>query len=186
MSEGELKLPVKPPNARTFSNMEMLRQLSHDLTILGSEELVSAIHGYRIYRHAGLEKPSWGYCLEYARVEETDENLILFRKDIEGDEEKSLSWVPISSFYTVEQIKLYKVSYSGPSENVLQLLLELFRDVFEFAMKTNWSYEKRMEFYYSIPFEGLSTRRAMKAFRQAYFSCPTFDGFEWTFPELEE
>ena len=78
------------------------------------------------------------------------------------------------------------MSYRGPSEEVLQEILELFRDVFEFAMKTEWTYEKRIEFYHSFPFDELLTRKAVMAFRHSLFSCPAIDGFEWTFPEVEE
>ena len=61
-----------------------------------------------------------------------------------------------------------------------------FRDVFEFALKTNWSYDKRIEFYHSFPFEELPTLRSVTAFRRTLVSCPAFDGFNWTFPEVEE
>ena len=74
----------------------------------------------------------------------------------------------------------------GPSEEVLKEILELFRVVFEFVMKTEWSYEKLIEFYHSFPFEELPSRKAIMAFRRPLVSCPTFDGFEWTFPEVEE
>ena len=185
MFQEDLKLPPKPCNARTETNAEILRQLSRDLTNINNFEL-SAIDGYRMYRHAGVDQPSWGYCLESARVEDSKEDLILFRKDEKIHEERFLDWVPLSSCYTVEGAKSYDVSYTGPSEEVLQAILELFRDVFEFALKTNWSYEKRIEFYHSFPFEELPTRKSIKAFRQTLFSCPAFDGFDWTFPEVEE
>jgi len=185
MFQEDLKLPPKPCNARTETNAEILRQLSRDLTSIGNLEL-SATDGYRMFRHTGDDQPSWGYCLEFAQVEDSKENLILFRKDEEEQEERSLDWVPLSNCYTVEQAKRYDVSYIGPSEEVLQVILELFRDVFEFAMKTNWTYEKRIEFYYSFPFEELPTSKSVKAFRRTLFSCPAFDDFDWTFPEVEE
>ena len=56
MSETELNLPVKPPGARTESNEEILRQLSYDLSVFGSEEL-TAKQGYRVYMHTGIANP---------------------------------------------------------------------------------------------------------------------------------
>jgi len=185
MFQDDLKLPAKPCNAITETNNETLRRLSHDLTGINNVEL-SAIDGYRMFRHAGGDCPSWGYCLEAARVEGSEEVLILFRKDEEIHEERFLDWLPLSSFYTVKQALFYDVAYAGLSEEAVQEILELFRDVFEFAMKTEWSYEKRIEFYHSFPFEELPTRESVIAFRRTLFSCPAFDGFEWTFPEIEE
>jgi len=185
MFQENLKLPPKPYNARTETNAEILRQLSRDLTSIDDLDL-SAIEGYRVYRHAGTEQPSWGYCLESARVEDANEDLILFRKDEEIHEERFLDWVPLSSCYTLEQAKNYDVSYAGPSEEILRSILELFRDVFEFAYRTHWSYDRRIEFYYSFPFEELPTLRSITAFRRTLFNCPTFDGFSWTFPDIDE
>ena len=184
MSDSELKLPAKPPGARTESNEEILRQLSNDLSVFGSEEL-TAKQGYRVYRHTGTANPSWGYCLELAKIEASDENLILFRKDKEVHEDLFLDWIPVSNIYTFKNSKLHYVPYIGPTEDVLHEILELFRDVFEFAMKNNWSYEERIEFYHSFPFEDLSTKRSVKAYRRTLFSSPAFDGFEWTFPDPE-
>eukprot|EP00590_Aulacoseira_subarctica_P007040 CAMPEP_0172424048 /NCGR_PEP_ID=MMETSP1064-20121228/20708_1 /TAXON_ID=202472 /ORGANISM="Aulacoseira subarctica , Strain CCAP 1002/5" /LENGTH=188 /DNA_ID=CAMNT_0013165777 /DNA_START=135 /DNA_END=701 /DNA_ORIENTATION=- len=185
MFQEELKLPPKPCNTRTETNAEILRQLSRDLSNIYDLEL-SAIDGYRMFRHAGSDQPSWGYCLESARIENSEESLILFRRDEELHEDRFLDWVPLSSCYTLEQAKSCDVSYTGPSEEVLRAILELFRDVFEFALKTNWSYDKRIEFYHSFPFEELPSIRSVKAFRRTLFSCPAFDGFDWTFPEVEE
>jgi len=120
----------------TETNAEILRQLSRDLTSIVDLQL-SAMNGCRMFRHASGEYPSWGYCLELAQVEGSTENLILFRRDEEINEEKLLDWVPLSSFYTVKQATIHNVSYTGPSEEVLQVILEVFRDVFEFPLKTN-------------------------------------------------
>ena len=108
--------------------------------------------------------------------------LTLSHRDEEIHEERFLDLVPLPSFYTVEQAKPFDLSYTGLSEEVLQEILGIFCDVFEFAMKTNWwSYEKRIEFYHSFPFEELPTRKSIKAFHQTLFRCPAFDGFEWPF-----
>lgn len=90
MLQEELKLPLKPCNARTETNAEILCQLSRDLTSLYDLEL-TAIDGYRMFRHAGAKQPSWGYCLELARIEESEDNLILFRQDEGLHEDRCLS-----------------------------------------------------------------------------------------------
>ena len=185
MIQGEERLPPKPYNARTETNAEVLRQLSRDLTSIDDLEL-TATDGYRMFRHAGGAQPSWGYCLECARVGASENNLILFRKDKDVHEESSLEWIPLSDCYTTEQSRNHDVSYNGPSEEVLHAILELFRDVFEFAFSTNWSYEERMKFYISIPFEELPTLRAVRSFRRTFFSNPVFEGFTWTFPEIRD
>jgi len=186
MIQGEEIFPPKPYNARTETNAEVLRQLTRDLSSIDDLEL-TALDGYRVFRHSGDIQPSWGYCLESARVEGSDANFILFRQDKSRlHVGKVLDWVPLSNCYTAREAFNYNVAYAGPSEEVLRLILELFRDVFEFALKANWSYERRIEFYYSVPFEELSTIRSMKAFRRTLFSKPPFDGFEWTFPGIEE
>ena len=60
----------------------------------------------------------------------SEENLILFRQDVEINEERFLDWIPMLSFYTAELAKIHDVSYTGPSEEVLHKILEHFRDVF--------------------------------------------------------
>ena len=177
MFPSDLHLPSEPPNAVIESNEEILRRLGHDLT--GIDEL-SAIDVYRLFLHADSDHPTWGYCLEAARNEITNEIQILFHSDEEEDDERFLDWIPLSSFYTRKQALACYVSYVGSTEEVMWLILELFRDVFECALKTNWSFEKRIEFYHSFPFEELTTKGAVMAFRANLFSCPVFDNFEWT------
>ena len=53
---------------------------------------------------------------------------------------------------------------NGPAEDVLIEILQLLREVFEYAVEDDWSYEKRMEFYHAFPFKDLSTREAVIAF----------------------
>lgn len=178
-------MPPKPHNARTETNAEVLRQLTRDLSSIYDLEL-TAIDGYRMFRHAGAEPPSWGYCLESARVEESADDLILFREDAGTHERGCLKWVPLLNFCTVEQAQGWGVPYTGPPEEVMHALLEIFRDVFEFAHKNSWTYEKRMDFYHSIPYEELSSIRAIRAFRRTLFSDPVFEGFDWTFPDVGE
>ena len=176
MFQREGKLPPKPCNARTETNAEVLRQLS-DLSSIYDLELM-AIDGYRMFRHAGGIHSSWGYCLESVRVEGSNYNLILFRQDKGLHENKFLDWVPLSSCYTAREAA--SLAYAEPSKEVVRVILELFRDVFEFALKANWSFERRIEFYYSVPFAGLPTISSIKAFRRTLFKNPPFDGFEWT------
>ena len=121
-------LPSEPPNAVVESNEEILRRLGHDLTGIDREEL-SAIDAYRLFLHADSNYPTWGYCLEAARNEVTNEVQILFCGDEETtEEERFLDWVPLSSFYTRKQALAFDISYVGPTEDVVWEMLELFRD----------------------------------------------------------
>ena len=178
-------MPPKPCNARTESNAEILRQVSRDLASIYDLEL-TALQGYRMFRHAGADQPSWGYCLESARVKDAVDGLVLFREDTEPHKEGCLKWVSLLNMYTVDQAASCGVPYVGPSEEVVREILELLRDAFEFALKTHWTYAQRMEFYHSIPYTKLSSIRAVRAFRRKLFDDPAFDGFEWTFPEVED
>jgi len=185
MFASALYLPSEPPNAMVESNEEILRRLGHDLTGIDNGEL-SAIDAYRLYLHADSDHPTWGYCLEAARDKDTNEVQVLFRSDDDelGDE-RFLDWIPLSSFYTRRQALAHNVSYVGPPEGVVWEILELFRDVFECALKMNWPFATRMEFYHSFPFHELSTREAVYAFRSTLFRCPVFANIELTFPEIE-
>jgi hypothetical protein len=185
MHQEELKWPPKPHGARTETNAEILRQVSRDLASICDLEL-TALQGYRIFRHAGVEQPSWGYCLESARVEDAVDDLILFREDARAHEEGCLKWAPLLDFYTFDEAKSFDVPYVGPSEEIVRAILELFRDIFEFALKAKWTYDNRMEFYHSIPFSDFSSMRSVRTFRRTLFSNPVFEGFDWTFPEVED
>ena len=55
--QDDLKLPPKPYNAKTETNDETLRRLSHDLTGIINKEL-SVIDRYRMFRHTGGDWPS--------------------------------------------------------------------------------------------------------------------------------
>jgi len=182
MFRDDLYLSAEPETVVIETNQEIYRRLTHDLTSMTNDEL-SAVDAYRLYRYADLEHPTWGYCFEAARNEITNDIQILFRSDDE-DDLKFLDWVPLSSFYTLEQALNCDVSYAGPADEVIQELLELCLEVFEFAVATEWSYDKRIEFYHSLPLGELITREAIMAFRPILFGCPAFDGFEWTFPTL--
>jgi long-subunit fatty acid transport protein len=119
--------------------------------------------------------PSWGYCLEAATVPETREIFVLMRSDETATMARTLQWVSLSTLQTRKQVEHSSdVTYSGPSEEVMQAILRLFRDAFEFAVDTNWSYTKRLEFFHSFPFEELCTVDAVHKFRPVLFGCPAF------------
>ena len=101
--------------------------------------------------------------------------LVLFQSDEEEGREKTLRWLPLSSVCTKKQAVLsYQVEYLGPKEEVLFEILRLIRDAFEFAADTDWSYQKKLEFYHAFPFEELRTREAVHKFRPILFGCPAF------------
>lgn len=135
MFQEEFKLPAKPHNAWTESNKEILHQVSYNLTRISNEEF-SAVKGYRVCRHTGVEKLSWDYCLESTYIESSEENLILFCRDEEILEERGLDWISMSSFYTAIRF----LSFST------------------MCLSSRWKpigrMRKRIEFYHSFPFDG--------------------------------
>jgi len=174
MFQHELALPSVPHNAVTETNVETFRRLGHDLGCIERDEL-TALDAYRLFGNMANGNPSWGYCLEAASVPETGEIFLLMRSDETTAIERTLQWVSLSAMRTRKQVECSGgVVYSGPSEEVMQAVLHVFRDAFAFAADTNWSYTKRMEFYHSFPFEELPTVAAVYRFRPVLFGCPAF------------
>ena len=171
---NDIQLPALPMNVVRETNLETFHRLGHDLAIINLQEL-SALTAYRLYLPDDGGRSSWGYCLEAARNEMTDEVVVLFRNDEEEGLVRTLRWLPFSMLCTVKQAEVsYKAQYKGPSEEVMRAILYLFHDVFAFAADTDWSYMKRMEFYHFFPFEELVTAEAVHSFRPILFRCPAF------------
>jgi len=186
MFSYDLRLPDFPAGAVRETNGETLERLERDLTLIGDNQL-SAVDSYRLYGYDERDRPFWGYGVEAARVVNSADVLILVRSDEEVSVGKALRWMPLSSLYTRRQaFLLYEVTDTeGPTEEAMLEILGVFRDVFEFAMYTNWSYRARLEFYHAFPFEELTSKESVVAFRPILFDCPAFAGFEWRFPECE-
>ena len=181
----DLFLPPLPPNVLIETNREALIRLGRDLTLIENQQF-TAVNMYRRFGFDEDDRPYWGYCVESACSDFTNESLILIRVEEEDGIERALRWVPRDSVYTREQAELfYDEQYSGPPEEVMWEIVEIFRDVFEYATVSNWTYEKRLEFYHSFPFEEMATREDVMAFRPILFGCPAFEEFEFTFPECE-
>ena len=168
-------IPALPLNAVPETNRESLVRLKHDLAWIGEQHLFAA-DSYRFFGYDELDQPFWGYCVESARVENSREILMLMRSSEGRARTSTLRWMPMDKLYTRKHAHLrYKVvDTEGPTEDAMIEILQLFSDVFEYAVKDNWSYEKRMEFYHAFPFEDLSTREAVIAFRPVLFDCPAF------------
>ena len=175
MFQYNLALPTVPSNSVRERNEETLRRLEHDLSCIEREEL-TALDAYRLFGNMADGRPSWGYyCLEAASVPETREIFVLMRSDETASMERTLQWVSLSVMQTRKQVEHSGgVAYSGPSEEVMHAILHVFRDAFEFAVDTNWSYTKRLEFFHSFPFEELPTVEAVHKFCPILFGCPAF------------
>ena len=152
MFANDLQLPAEPHNAVRETNQETLRRLSHDLTTIAKEEH-KALDIYCLYmRGDSNTRSTWGYCLEAAHVNTTNEILILFRNDEEEGIERTLRWLPLSVLCTKRHAQsYYQVPYTGPSEEVMHEVLQFFRDIFEQAAATKWSNEKPLEFLLKLP-----------------------------------
>ena len=103
--------------------------------------------------------PYRSYCVESACNDVSSESLLLIRIEEEDGIEKALCWVHCDSLYTWKQAELfYGEQCVGPSEEVMHEIIEVFRNVFEFAVESNWTNEKRLEFYHLFPCEEFSTK----------------------------
>ena len=171
-------VPSLPANAKRETNRETLERLERDLILIGDQQL-SAADSYRLYGHDATDQA--------ARLDDSSEILVLIRSDEEGTIDARLRWMSLSKLYTRKQALLfYEVTDTeGPTEDAMYEVLELFREVFECAVEKNWTYEKRMHFYHAFPFEELTTKDALMAFRSVLFGCRAFAGFELKVSECE-
>ena len=175
-----------PASALRETNRETLERLEHDLTLIDNNQL-SAADSYRLLGHDELDCPFWGYGVEAARMDNSRDILVLMRSDDLATVEKTLRWVPLSKLYTRKQALLFYdvTDTEGPTEEAMLEILELFRDVFEYAVSDSWSYHKRLEFYHAFPFEELTSKEAVMAFRPVLLGCSAFADSECTFSECE-
>mmetsp|Transcript_7148 Transcript_7148/g.10388 ORF Transcript_7148/g.10388 Transcript_7148/m.10388 type:complete len:180 (+) Transcript_7148:124-663(+) len=179
MFSSDLRLPVMPVFAVRETNWDTLLRLGRDLTLVGNNQL-SAADSYRFYWYDEQNRGTWGCGVEAARVDNSEDILVLMRSDEGASVDKALSWMSLSKLYTRKHALLfYEVTDTeGPTEEAMFEILQVFRDVFEFAVATNWSYHKRLEFYHAFPFEELTTKEAVMSFRPVLFGCPAFAEFE--------
>jgi len=186
MFASEFVVPSLPANAKRETNRETLERLELDLILIGDHQL-SAADSYRLYGHDATDQGFWGCGVEAARLDDSLEILVLMRSDEEGTVDATLLWISLSKLYTRKQALLfYEVTDTeGPTEDAMYEILELFREVFEYAVETNWTYEKRMHFYHAFPFEELTTKGAVIAFRFVLFGCRAFADFELKVSECE-
>ena len=180
-------VPALPDRADTEDNRETLERLRHDLRLC-SEGVLSASDLYRFFGYDDDERPFWGYCVESACVAETKEIFMLMHITNDRTQARVLRWIPMEKLFTRKHAHLvYKVfDVYGPGDVVMMEILELLEEVFEIAVKDEWSYEKRMEFYHAVPFDGLDTEEAVEAFRSVLSGCPAFFNVERIVPEAEE
>jgi hypothetical protein len=78
--------------------------------------------------------------VEAAHVDDSVEILVLMRSDEEASVDKALRWVPLTKLYIRKQALLFYdvADTERPSEDAMLEILELFRDVFEFAVEAIW------------------------------------------------
>ena len=179
-------IPPLPKGAKTEGNHETMERLKHDLR-WSSEDVLSTTDSYRFFGYDENERSFWGYCVETACVDETKEIFMLMRSNDERTQASVLRWMPMEKLFTRKHAHLlYKVfDVDGPGEVVMIEILQVLKEVFEYAVRDNWSYEKRMEFYHAFPFDELDTREAVEAFRPVLFGCPAFFDVNKIVPEAE-
>jgi len=138
MFASEFVVPSLPANAKRETNRETLERLELDLILIGDHQL-SAADSYRLYGHDATDQGFWGCGVEAARLDDSSEILVLMRSDEEGTVDATLRWISLSKLYTRKQALLfYEVTDTeGPTEDAMYEILELFREVFEYAVETN-------------------------------------------------
>ena len=142
---------------------------------------------YRFFGYDENERPFWGYCIESACIAESKEIFMLMHITSELTQARMLHWMPMEKLFTRKHAHLvYKVfDVYGPGDVVMMEILQLLEEVFEYAVRDEWSYEKRMKFYHSVPFDELDTAEAVEAFQPILFGSPTFFDVEKVVPEAE-
>jgi hypothetical protein len=136
MFASEFVVPSLPANAKRETNRETLERLELDLILIGDHQL-SAADSYRLYGHDATDQGFWGCGVEAARLDDSSEILVLMRSDEEGTVDATLRWISLSKLYTRKQALLfYEVTDTeGPTEDAMYEILELFREVFEYAVE---------------------------------------------------
>ena len=74
--------------------------------------------------------------------------------------------------------KEFSILANGNASYAMYEILELFCEVFVYAVETNWTYEKRIHFYHAFPFKELTTKDAVMAFHSVLVGCRAFADFE--------
>jgi len=179
-------IPALPDGAETENNRETLERLRHDCR-LSMEGVLSAGDLYRFFGYDENERPFWGYCVESACVAETKEIFMLMRSNSDLTQASVLRWMPMEKLFTRKHAHLVYGVFDvyGPGDVVMLELLHLLEEVFEYAVRDNWSYEKRLEFYHAFPFDGFYTKEAVEEFRPILFGNPAFFDVERVVPEAE-
>ena len=117
-----------------------------------------------------------------------DKIFMLMRISNEQTQTVVLHWMPMEQLFTRKHAHLaHKVfDVYGPGEIVMRDILQLLVEVFEYAVRDDWCYEKQMMmFYRSFPFDGLDTTEAVEAFRPVLFECPAYFDVKRVVPEAE-
>ena len=179
-------VPALPSNAVTESNRETLVRLRSDLQWIDND-LLSAAEAYRMYWHDERGHPLWGYLVESAQVASTKRIFVLMRSNDRCTRAAVLRWMPMEKVYTKKQaLLLYRaVDVGGPAEDTVYEILKLLQEAFEYAVEDRWSYSQRLEFYRVFPFEELTTKREVEAFRPVLFSYSIFSVPELQIPASE-
>ena len=97
--DDDLYLPPLPPNTVMETNFEALVRIGRELDLIENQQVSSAVEMYRRFGFDENDRPYWGYCVESACNDCTNESLLLIRSEEEDDMEKTLRWVPRDSMY---------------------------------------------------------------------------------------
>ena len=82
------------------TNFEALVRIGRELDLIENQQVSSAVEMYRRFGFDENDRPYWGYCVESACNNFTNESLLLIRSEEEDGVERTLRWVPRDSVYT--------------------------------------------------------------------------------------
>ena len=101
MSDDDLYLPPLPPNSAMETNLEALMDL------IENQQFSFAVKMYHRFGFDENDRPYWGYCVELACNDFTNESLLLIWSEEEGGIERKLLLVPRGSMYTWRHAELF-------------------------------------------------------------------------------
>ena len=101
-----LYLPPLPPRKVIETNREALVRLRNDLTLFENQQFL-AVDMYRWFGFDEDDRPYWGYCVESACNDATNEALILIQIEDDDGIERAMRRVPRDSMYTWRQAELF-------------------------------------------------------------------------------
>jgi len=84
---------------------------------------------------------------------------MLIRSNDERTQTSVIRWIPMEELFSRKDTHLAfnVIDVYGAGNVVMFAILELLNEAFEYAVRDDWSYERRKKFYREFPFDYLDT-----------------------------